>query len=163
MWNGSLLASFVRSQSGCALSSSEAEFYALVAAVIEGRYFQAILAFLNVHLGLVGYTDSAGARGMVAREGVGKVRHLACRTLWIQQEVKEKNVEIRPIAGKEDHADLGTKVLLGPHLRRMCKLAGMVDDDVGTLVGGFEEAEVRRVGADTFLTELLRRLVADAY
>jgi hypothetical protein len=163
MWNGSLLASFVRTQCAVSLSSSEAEFYALVAAVIEGMYFQAILAFFGVSLKLIGYTDSAGARGMVAREGVGKVRHLACRTLWIQQAVKSKAVEIRPVAGKENHADLGTKVLLGPHVRKMCGLVNMVEDESGAIVGGGDSETVRRVetaSSDAFVCELLRRLLA---
>jgi hypothetical protein len=168
MLNGSLLASFVRTQTAVSLSSSEAEFYALVAAMIEGKYFQAILAFFHIELTLIGRTDSAGARGMVAREGVGKVRHLACRTLWIQQEVKNKSMTIKAVAGRDNHADLGTKVLLGPHIKKMCSLISMVEDDIGTVINDGGLADVRRLRDDemrpiteqAFVSELLRLLIA---
>jgi hypothetical protein len=105
---------------------------------------------------------------MVAREGVGKVRHLACRTLWIQQEVKNKSMTIKAVAGRDNHADLGTKVLLGPHIKKMCSLISMVEDDIGTVINDGGLADVRRLRDDemrpiteqAFVSELLRLLIA---
>eukprot|EP00972_Heterocapsa_arctica_P035666 5248245-Heterocapsa_arctica.AAC.1 len=38
--------------------------------------------------------DSSAARGMSARQGLGKLRHLDARHLWLQQQVLENRVQI---------------------------------------------------------------------
>ena len=57
------------------------------------------------------YLDSTAASGMLHRSGNGKVRHLSCRVLWCQQQVKEKFYEINNVEGRYNPADLGTKLL----------------------------------------------------
>ncbi len=69
--------------------------------------------------------DSAAARGMAKREGVGKVKGLEVKTLWLQQEVKRRRLNVRAVPTDDNYADLGTKVLANDrlhYLRRQCGL-----------------------------------------
>ena len=56
-------------------------------------------------------TDSSAAKSFVARRGLGKMRHLEIRDLWLQKEVAEGKVEVSKLLGVENPADLMTKVL----------------------------------------------------
>ena len=53
--------------------------------------------------------DSSAAKGMGSRRGVGRVRHLHCSVLWIQQMVHDGIMKMRKILGTESTADFGTK------------------------------------------------------
>ena len=57
------------------------------------------------------FTDSSAARGIVHRAGLGKLRHLETGYLWLQAAVKNKRLQVRKVAGKENPADLFTKHL----------------------------------------------------
>ncbi len=56
-------------------------------------------------------TDSSAAKSFVSRRGLCKMRHLAIRDLWLQQEVLDKKVVVSKVAGEENPADLMTKIL----------------------------------------------------
>ena len=47
---------------------------------------------------------------MATRRGVGRVRHLDARLLWLQQLCAEGVVQIRARPGEHNEADLGTKI-----------------------------------------------------
>ena len=83
----SLLYSFTRRQSVIAQSSGEAELYATAAGVSEGILLGKILGFCSVLLGLRTISDSAANNAMTHRLGVGRVRHLDVKVLWLQQMV----------------------------------------------------------------------------
>ena len=102
------------SQGAVALSSAEAEFYAMVEAVTRAKGLMSLaseLGFGNlsnvVHLG----TDSSAAKSFVCRRGLGKMRHLEIRDLWLQKEVMEGRLEVSKIKGDENPSDLMTKIL----------------------------------------------------
>ena len=44
-----------------------------------------------------------------SRQGLGKLRHLDIHTLWIQQAVRTKRVDLRKVLGERNPADLLTK------------------------------------------------------
>ena len=101
-------------QGPIALSSAEAEFYALVDAVMRTKGALNLLA----ELGLVGLspvvvacTDSSAAKSFVSKRGVGKMRHLDLRDLCLQREVGDGNVIVRKVAGDCNPADVMTKFL----------------------------------------------------
>ena len=50
------------------------------------------------------HMDSAAGR-----EGVGKVKSLEVRTLWLQQVVKAKTLTLKTVKSQDNCADLGTK------------------------------------------------------
>ena len=68
-----------------ALSSGESEFYATGSAAARGLQCRSYLIETCWPHGLDIYSDSAAGRGMCQRVGVGKVRHLELRFLWIQE------------------------------------------------------------------------------
>ena len=64
-------------------------------------------------------TDPSAGRAMATRRGVGRVRHLDARLLWLQQLCAEGVVDVRARPGEHNEADLGTKMV---DLRRMTSL-----------------------------------------
>ena len=102
------------SQGPFALSSAEAEFYAMIEAVTRAKGLLSLASELGlqglsnvVHLG----TDSSAAKSFVSRRGLGKMRHIEIRDLWLQKEVLEGKVLVSKILGTENPADLMTKLL----------------------------------------------------
>ena len=102
------------SQGPYALSSAEAEFYAMIEAVTRAKGLLSLAAEMGfeglsnvIHLG----TDSSAAKSFVSRRGLGKMRHIEIRDLWLQKEVLEGKVLVSKVAGTENPADLMTKLL----------------------------------------------------
>ena len=56
-------------------------------------------------------TDSSAAKSFVCRRGLGKMRHLEIRDLWLQKEVADGNLVVHKIPGERKPADLMTKIL----------------------------------------------------
>ena len=48
------------------------------------------------------------ARGIAQRAGLGKVKALAVKTLWLQEVVRERGLQVKSIASKANKADLGS-------------------------------------------------------
>ena len=59
-----------------ALSSGEAEYYAMVRAAAEALGLQAIMRDLGWEAGILLWVDSSAAKSMASRIGLGKVRHM---------------------------------------------------------------------------------------
>ena len=117
---GCPLYSASRKQKARAHSSGEAEYHAAASAASEAMLFRRVLLFT----GLEAQTeelllDSAAARGMRRREGVGTIRHLSTKVLWQQQLVKRGVVTVGTCTAAEDRADLVTKPLSAHRLRQL--------------------------------------------
>lgn len=56
-------------------------------------------------------SDSSAARGLCHRQGVGRIRHMDAKYLWIQDCVKRGEAKLSKIDGEENPADIGTKPL----------------------------------------------------
>ena len=129
---GSYVCSFVRSQKSIALSSGESEFVALVSGAAEAIYLSDCVSFLVEPQMVVETkcrTDSAACKGIANRLGCGRVRHLACGLLWVQQCVKEGRILTGSIPGVFNPADLGTKPLSGGRVRELLFTMGAVEPD----------------------------------
>ncbi len=72
-------------QSNIALSSCEAEPNAALKGAVEGLNDQRLATSLGDDLTLELRTDASAARGVIMRQGVGKVRHLQVKQLWLQE------------------------------------------------------------------------------
>ena len=114
MLGGHCIKSWSATQHAYALSSAEAELYAMVESVTRAKGLLTLMCELGfesvsnvVKLG----TDSAAAKSFVCRRGLGRMRHLQIRDLWLQKEVREGRVEVSKIPGESNPADLMTKVL----------------------------------------------------
>ena len=68
---------YCRQQKVVALSSAEAELYAMVAASAEALAVQAYAKDLGINMGVEMYADSSAALGIAKRAGIGKVRNFA--------------------------------------------------------------------------------------
>ena len=78
-----------------------------------------ILNFLGYDQKLVLLSDSSAARGMANRQGSGKVKHLSMKHLWIQQAVREKQLEVEVVDTAFNWSDIGTKALDAPRLQSL--------------------------------------------
>ena len=96
-------------QTSISLSSGEAEFAGVIRGAGQGLGYQALLRDLGVELPLRVWTDSSAAIGICTRQGLGKLRHLDTHTLWIQQAVRTRRVDLRKVEGEKNPADLLTK------------------------------------------------------
>ena len=56
------------------------------------------------------FTDSSAARSMSQRLGVGKVRHMDVRALWVQRAVRERGLRVLKVPGNANPADLLKRV-----------------------------------------------------
>jgi hypothetical protein len=91
------------------LSVGEAEYYALVKAAAEGLGIQALAKDMAFDFQLGIWVDSTTVKAIAARIGLGKVRHVEVKYLWVQQAMKAKKFEAKKVAGEENFADIGTK------------------------------------------------------
>jgi len=96
-------------QAVVALSSGEAELYALTkgAANILGMISLAADFGMTLH-GRI-FSDASAALGVVNRTGVGKLRHIRVQFLWIQDKVRDGELEVKKVPGVDNPADLLTK------------------------------------------------------
>ena len=54
-------------------------------------------------------TDAAACLGIGQRLGVGRIKHLEMKTLWLQLRIKAGDVKIEKISTNDIEADIGTK------------------------------------------------------
>ncbi|CAK0850454.1 unnamed protein product [Prorocentrum cordatum] len=66
------------------------------------------------------YSDSTAGRGMCSRVGVGKVRHLELRYLWIQERLRLKAFELHKEDTSKMTADMLTKYSEWPTIEKHC-------------------------------------------
>ena len=88
------------------------------------------------------YTDSSGAKGILQRQGVGRLRHLSCRTLWLQQLISAGIIKLCSVSGSINPADIGTKRLSAPRLRSLMSVLGLYNRDTGALEGSDDPGKV---------------------
>eukprot|EP00435_Cladocopium_sp_Y103_P051887 s469_g16.t1 len=119
-----------------ALSSAEAEIHAAVSTTCDGLLLRVCVEFctgekVNLKITL----DNTAAKQVMQRSGVGRIRHLSCRVLWVQQLVKNKELYTSSIPTKENFADLGTKKLSRDRMQYLMHGVGVFNEDSGELVG----------------------------
>ena len=111
-------------QSTIALSSGESEWYAITKGAAAGLCLQSLLRDLGVEVEVTVRSDSSAARGFGQRQGLGRMRHVQSRYLWVQERVKEGHISLDPIRGKNNPADMFTKAVAGTLRERFMKLLG---------------------------------------
>ena len=57
------------------------------------------------------FIDSSAAKGFASKRGVGKMRHMEVKWLWLQEEVRRGRVRVKKVLGTENPADLLTKYM----------------------------------------------------
>ena len=98
-------------QSLIALSSADAELYAMVSAASEGLGSQAMALDVGKQMGVDLFVDASAAIGVAQRTGLGNIRHLDTQSLWIQDAVRQSRVSRTKVQGAQNPADMLTKHL----------------------------------------------------
>ena len=96
-------------QDAIALSSGEAEYYALVKCGSQALGLNAMMEDLGISFRVHLKTDASAAQGISARRGLGKIRHIEVSQLWLQNLVHKGRIGIEKIDGKRNLADALTK------------------------------------------------------
>ena len=91
-WGSHVLKWWSKTQPTIALSSGEAELAAMVRSTSEGMGMASIMKEFNIDVTLKVKGDAVAAIGIVRRQGLGRIRHLAVADLWIQQRSKDGSV-----------------------------------------------------------------------
>ena len=109
MYNGNhCLAWRSKLQHRVALSSCEAELNAAVRAASEGLHLRNVGRSAGVELKLALSIDASATEGVLHRTGVGKVKHLDIKQLWIQEYVCRKELEVIKIPREQNFGDAMT-------------------------------------------------------
>ena len=123
--SGGIIKSWSSTQSSIALSSGEAEYYALTKAAAEGLGIQALAADLGWSMKLRIWVDSTAAKAIAARTGLGRVRHLEVRYLWVQDALKKGKFIIEKVRGDINPGDLATKPHSVEEMQVMLKIVNV--------------------------------------
>ena len=107
--SGGVIKSWSNRQGSVALSSGEAEFDAAGKAAVEALGAKSLFADLGWASSLQISMDAEAARCIASRQGIGKVRHLEVRYLWLQDQVRSGSMKLVKVWGKESPADVLTK------------------------------------------------------
>ena len=114
-----------RTQRSRALSVGEAEHYALVTGSAEGLGIQSLANDMGYEVKVaVIWTDSNTARSMASRRGLGKMRHMELRYLWVQEMVKDGRLKVKRVSGDENPAHHLTKPKNFVEMAPMVRAAG---------------------------------------
>ena len=106
------LQSHSRAQQTIALSSGEAELYAIGAGAADSLFIRSLLleACLIPKVHLFIHTDSTAGKSMASRYGTSrKTRHVQLRYLFVQEPVTSGTITIRKVLGTLNNADILTK------------------------------------------------------
>ena len=106
-----LIKAWSATQASIALSSGEAEYYAVVHGTGIALGIKALYGDIGLELPIRVWTVSSAALGISGRQRLGKLRLLECRSLWVEQRLRRKDFKFLKVAGEVNPADLFTKHL----------------------------------------------------
>ena len=109
MWGAHCLKSWASTQATVALSSAEAEIYALTKGASQALGMMTLLEDFGFKTRATLHIDASAAIGIVRRAGFGKLRHLNVRYLWLQDHLRSGHMDLHKVAGVANAADLVTK------------------------------------------------------
>ena len=119
---GCTILTYSRTLGSPALSSAEAEGYALGSGACEGLFICAVAKELSVDLKLVVYSYSTSTISQHSKMGLGRMKHVELRFLFVKDLVKREKLSLCKVLGTDNPADLGTKVLDVATHRYLCHL-----------------------------------------
>ena len=145
--NGLIVHSTSRSQKAISLSSTEAEWYAGSAATCDSLFLRNILHFLTGDVQcVVLHVDNSAVRNVAAKLGVGRLRHISGRMMWMQQLLRSKDIDIRQVSTIYNIADLNTKGLARERFFALLWMIGYVNGN-----GKVGETEYGRMQAKAMM------------
>jgi hypothetical protein len=122
---GVTVATASKKQNIVALSSAEAELYAITICASEALGIAELLRELHFIVDVRIGTDSDAARAITGRSGAGALKHVELRRLCVQDWVKTERLSIHRQDGHSNVADLLTKFLAEARTRMLAQRIGM--------------------------------------
>ena len=125
MMGSHVLQHWSKQQATIALSSGEAELNSSVKGVSEALGIYELWREWDQEngFGIILMTDSSAAKGTMTRRGSGKMKHLTAKQLWIQEAIRNYDIEVVKIERTINSADLLTHQCLrtdfDSHLQRL--------------------------------------------
>ena len=114
-----------KTQTTVSLSSGEAELHGICAGVAQGLGLQQVFKDLGFDYKVRVFSDATAAIGIARRRGMGKIRHLDCSDLWIQEKIRNKQITIHKVLGTDNPADAFTKYVNQEILNKSMSTIGM--------------------------------------
>ena len=119
---------------------AESELHSIVSGCSDGIYITRCLEFrTGKEVEHFQWTDNSAARQLVSRQGVGRIRHLSGKLLWVQDLVLSKQLAIGQIPTEWSYSDVGTKPLT-----RSCMMVLLHQ------IGGIDPNNLQMVGQEEF-------------
>ena len=94
---------------------------------------------MNIHIALhfltaspvvlKAFTDSSACRGICVRQGVGRIKHLAVRLLWLQQAIRAGRLTVHSVPTQQNPADIGAKPLTAKRIQLLLYILNFRNDD----------------------------------
>ena len=118
-----VLKTWSTTQATIALSSAEAELFAMVKGAAQALGMLSIGRDLGLQMRATLHSDASAALGIIQRQGVGKLRHISTQYLWIQEKTRGNEFDIAKVPGEDNPSDILTKnvpsEILTRHLHAM--------------------------------------------
>ena len=115
-----LLRSWSSTQPVIAMSSAEAEYYALVEGATRSLGLQSMMRELGLRRSVFLQTDSSAAKSFASQRGLGRMRHIEVKDLWLQEAICRSRLKVVKIRGDENPADIFTKYLSAADTELQC-------------------------------------------
>ena len=104
---------------------AEAEFYALTTGVAEGMVTKHLLQELGHEVILMNHVDSQSAKAWASKRGLGRMKHVMLKYMYVQDVVEKKLTNLAYISTKQNKADLMTKCHTSEAHKRGCAMIGL--------------------------------------
>ena len=124
-----VLKSWSKTQAVIAKSSGEAELFGVVRGSTEGLGLITLCGDFGTSTNIRVHLDASAAKGMVEREGLGKVRHVEVDVLWIQEQQARSRLPLIKVLGTLNPADLMTKHLPRAEIIMNLKIVGLKETE----------------------------------
>ena len=98
-----------KTQATISLSSGEAELHGIAMGCSQSLGIQSLMRDLGWDLKLRVFSDATAAIGIALRKGLGRIRHLDCTDLWIQDTIRSGRISLEKVLGTSNPADILTK------------------------------------------------------
>ena len=127
-FEGAVLTFWSRTQTSIALSSCEAELYAINMATIEALNVKSTIEELinNCKTNITVYTDSSSAKSITSRRGVTrKTKHIELRQLFVQELVANGTLQMTKVGTLSHPADIFTQFVSSETIQRQLHAVGL--------------------------------------
>ena len=123
------------------MSSCESELLAMCLGAQEGFLVVSLMEELGLKPEMTLHSDSQAAIDWLGKKGMGRLKHIELRQMWIQEAVRSGRMKVQFERGSDNVADLLTKVMPGLRMRNLAKKFGICyEEPLISMVEGAEAA-----------------------